>query len=394
MSTALVEPPSPGASGRDRPGPVDWSLAARVAKWLIARRSPGTPFDTTQLTESFAAATARAEVLVSASTGWHVPTAARSVVVDRAGWAGANVASFERLLGPVVEKFDRARNERRDERRRSESRPAWAVELPEPISQRVAGVGRSASGAQLGAVLAWMSTRVLGQYDLLLCDEHGEAQDIVYYVGSNVVDIEARYGFSPDQFRLWLALHEVTHRYQFTAVPWLRDHFLSLVDRAIEPIHADPGKLADLLRRASTQLRARERLLDDAGLLGLVASASQLDAIRGLQSMMSLLEGHGDVIMDRAGAGEVPDAPEFSRVLRERRQSVKGPAKVLQQVLGIEAKLRQYRQGEVFIHEVERRGGPELFSRVWEEPASLPTLAEIRQPQLWVERIGETSGPA
>ena len=100
------------------------------------------------------------------------------------------------------------------------------------------------SGTQLGLMLAYMSTRVLGQYDLLIRDEEPEEQDIVYYVGPNVVAIEERHGFVASQFRLWLALHEVTHRMQFTAVPWLRDHFVNLVGELLEPLHADPSGLA------------------------------------------------------------------------------------------------------------------------------------------------------
>jgi coenzyme F420 biosynthesis associated uncharacterized protein len=211
-------------------------------------------------------------------------------------------------------------------------------------------------------------------------------------VGPNVVELEERHGFPPEEFRLWLALHEVTHRCQFTAVPWLRDHFLALVDQAIEPFQADPRRLAQMVRRTAEQVRAGQGPLDDAGVLGLVAGEEQLDAIRKLQAMMSLLEGHGDVTMDRAGASNVPGAQRFSEVLRERRQSVKGPAKVLQQVLGIEAKMRQYQQGEAFIRAVEERGGTELFDRVWQGPDWLPTLAEIREPQRWIDRASDGPG--
>ncbi len=395
MSAPLPEPVDADRDGgRDfgprGPGLVDWRVAERVAAWAIARRSPGVRYDADELSRSFAAATAKAEELVAASTGWHAPTPARSVVTDRLGWARANVASFQRLLTPALAKFERRREERREERRRSAARPAWLVDLPEPIAARVAGAGRSASGAQLGAVLAWMSTRVLGQYDLLLTEEMSDDQDLLYYVGPNVVDLEQRHGFAPEEFRLWLALHEVTHRCQFTAVPWLRGYFLSLVDRAIEPFQADPGRLAEMVRRTAEQLRSRKSPFDDAGVLGIVASESQLEAIRSLQAMMSLLEGHGDVTMDRAGAAEVPGAARFSQVLRERRQSVKGPAKVLQQVLGLEAKLRQYQQGEEFIRAAEARGGRDLFDRVWRGPEWLPTLAEIREPELWISRVEAT----
>ena len=382
-----------GASGASEgagsgAGLIDWRAAERVAEWVIARR-PAAAYDEVALAASFAEVTAQAEELVAAATGWRAPTPARSVVTDREGWVRANVASFQRLLGPVLVRFERKREEKREQRRsRAGALASWLVELPEPLAVRFAGAGRSVSGAQLGAVLGWMSTRVLGQYDLLLTEEMADDQDLLYYVGPNVTELESRHGFPPHEFRLWLALHEVTHRCQFTAVPWLRGHFLSLVDKAVVPFQADPKRLAELVRRAADQLRSGRSPLDDAGLLGMVASQEQLEAIRSLQAMMSLLEGHGDVTMDRAGASDVPGAQRFSDVLRERRQSVKGPAKVLQQVLGLEAKMRQYQQGEAFIHAVERSGGRELFDRVWQGPEWLPTLDEIREPQRWIERVG------
>jgi len=399
VSASLPEPAANGAGGGEHrghgaearePGLVDWRVAERVAAWAINRRPSPTRYDADELARSFATVTAKAEQLVGESTGWRAPTPARSVVTDRVGWTRANVASFQRLLNPALAKFERKREEKREERRRSSTRPSWLVDLPEPIASRVAGAGRSASGAQLGAVLAWMSTRVLGQYDLLLTEEMAEDQDLLYYVGPNVVELEERHGFPPEEFRLWLALHEVTHRCQFTAVPWLRGYFLSLVDQAIEPFQADPARVAEIVRRAAEQLRSRQSPLDDAGVLGVVASEQQLGAIRSLQAMMSLLEGHGDVTMDRAGAADVPGAARFSQVLRERRQSVKGPAKVLQQVLGLEAKLRQYQQGEEFIHAVEGHGGRELMDRVWRGPEWLPTLPEIREPQRWIARVEAT----
>jgi coenzyme F420 biosynthesis associated uncharacterized protein len=384
---SVLPEPTPRDGDGAGPGLVDWRVAERVAVWAINRRPPPVEVDAEELTRSFSEATARAEELVATSTGWRAPTPARCVVTDRAGWARANVASFQRLLTPALVKFERRKEEKRAQRRRSGARPSWLVDLPEPIASKVAGAGRSASGAQLGAVLAWMSTRVLGQYDLLLTEEMAEDQDLLYYVGPNVVELERRHGFEPREFRLWLALHEVTHRCQFTAVPWLRGYFLSLVDKAIEPFQADPGRLAEIVRRAAEQLRTRQSPLDDAGVLGIVASEQQLHAIRSLQAMMSLLEGHGDVTMDRAGAADVPGAASFSEVLRERRESVKGPAKVLQQVLGLEAKLRQYQQGEEFIRSVEARGGRALMDLVWRGPEWLPTLQEIREPQRWIARV-------
>jgi putative hydrolase len=161
-----------------------------------------------------------------------------------------------------------------------------------------------------------------------------------------------------------------------------------LVDRGLEPMVADPHRLMESLRRAAEEVRAGRSPLADAGMLGLVATPEQLEALQRIQALMSLLEGHGDVTMDRAGAAAVPGAERFSRVLRERRQQVKGPARLLQQVLGLEAKLRQYAEGEEFIKAVERAGGPDLFNRVWRGPEWLPSLSEIRSPGEWVARVG------
>ncbi len=206
-----------------------------------------------------------------------------------------------------------------------------------------------------------------------------------------------RYGFPSSEFRLWLALHEVTHRCQFTAVPWLRDHFVSLVDQGLEPLAADPHHLTDALKRAADEIRAGRSPVGDNGMIGLVASPEQLQAIHRIQALMSLLEGHGDVTMDRAGAGAVPGAERFSQVLHQRREEVRGPAKFIQRILGLEAKMRQYAEGEEFVNAVEKVGGPELLNRVWRGPEWLPSLEEIRDPSAWVTRIGSATalgGPA
>jgi coenzyme F420 biosynthesis associated uncharacterized protein len=365
--------------GARPPGVVDWDTARRVAEWAAGRRPPPAGYRAAAVEADFAELTVQAEGLVAEATGLRPATPARARVTDRAGWVRANVASIQRLLGPTLERFEAKR-----EAAPPGSLTALQARLPGPL----ASMGRSVSGTQIGLVLAWMSTRVLGQYDLLITEELAEDQDIVYYVGPNVVALESRYGFPPREFRLWLALHEVTHRSQFTAVPWLRDYFVSLVDRGLEPGAPDPRRVVDALRRAAGDVRAGRNPLDAAGVMGLVATDEQREALQRIQALMSLLEGHGDVTMDRAGAAAVPGAERFSRVLRERRQQVHGPAKLLQQVLGLEAKLRQYAEGEAFIHAVEQEGGSDLFARVWRGPEWLPSLAEIRSPGSWVSRVG------
>ncbi|MGH9148899.1 MAG: zinc-dependent metalloprotease, partial [Acidimicrobiales bacterium] len=284
----------------------------------------------------------------------------------------ANLASFRRLLRPLTEKLG-----------------------PRMAASPMAPVGRAVAGAQLGTMLGWMSSRVLGQYDLLLVEEERESgdpeggQDMVWYVGPNVIAIEKRFDFPPREFRLWLALHEVTHRAQFTAVPWMRPYFLSLVEDSLASLDPDPKRFLAALRRAFNEVRLGRNPLDDGGLVAMLAGPEQHARLQQVQGLMSLLEGHGDVTMNRAGADRVPSAARFHTTLHQRRNEASGPARLLQKLIGLEAKMKQYEQGERFIEVVEAAGGDELLARAWAGPECLPTLEEIRQPQRWIDRLSE-----
>jgi coenzyme F420 biosynthesis associated uncharacterized protein len=352
---------------------VSWEVAQRVATWVESGREfvggalghPSAvlaPEEVAGLEADFAEATTRAEALVIAATGLHPAGPARAKVVDRADWVTANIVSFRHLLDPVLGSID-------------------AATPPGPL----ASVSQGASGAQLGALLGWMSTRVLGQYDVLFADGT-DGGDVVSYVGPNIVALERRYGLNAPQFRLWIALHEVTHRCQFTGVPWLREYFLSLVDEGLSALSPDPRHLVEALSRAVSAIRRGDNPLEHSGVLGLVASPEQMGILERIQGLMSLLEGHGDVTMNRAGAGAVPDAPRFACLLRERRQRASFPVKALQQLMGIDAKLRQYTLGAAFVEALEEAGGDDLFQQVWVSPEWLPTLAEIRDPARWLAR--------
>src|SRR5438876_2747078 len=278
--------------------PVAWDLAEKVAVRVAGREPFAESYHYTSLQPDFDELTAEAEELVADATGLRsLAGPARARVTDRAGWVRANLASFRRLLRPLTDRF----GER-------------LAESP------LAAVTRTVSGVELGTMLGWMSTRVLGQYDLLLVeDEDPEDQDIVYYVGPNVISLEERFSFPPREFRLWLALHEVTHRAQFTGIPWMRDHFRSLIESSLGAIEPDPRRFLEGLKRAVDELRAGRNPLADGGLLALITGDEQHAVIRQVQALMSLLEGHGDVSMDRGGAAAVLGADGLSGGRREGR---------------------------------------------------------------------------
>lgn len=353
---------------------IDWRFAESVAGRCTGREPFVEATVRAELEASYARLTAEAEQHVAAETGLpQLAGEARARVTDRQGWVSANVSSFQRLLRPLSDRLDEQRARQ---------------------SSTMRAVGRKATGAELGALLGWMSTRVLGQYDLLVIeDERPEDQDVVYYVGPNLLSLERRYAFPPEQFRLWVALHECTHRAQFTGVPWLRPYFLSQVHDLVGSIDPDSDHLLDTLKRVVAEKRAGERVLDRGGLAAAFATPEQRLVLDRIGGLMSLLEGHGEVVMNRAAAGRVPSAWRFEKVLKERRQSAGAVSRLLYRLVGFEAKMNQYAEGESFINAVERLGGRDAFDRVWLGPQWLPTLAEIRAPQQWMDRV-ETLTPS
>lgn len=344
---------------------IDWDLARTIAAKVNRNEPEVLGEDRIRMDADFEEFTALAEELVGAETGLRsLDGAARGRVADRSDWVDANIRSFQRLLKPMLEQME--------------------DNMDGPFS----AVGPKVAGAELGMLLGWMSTRVLGQYDLLVIeDENPEQQDIVYYVGSNVAALEKRFAFPERDFRLWLALHEVTHRAQFTGVPWMREHFLGLVNSTMEEVDPDPQRFIDGLRRALVAKKAGEDPLADGGLTAVFASEKQRESLEQIGGLMSLLEGHGDVTMDRAGEGVVVNAERFGRVLRQRRQNASKFVALIQRLAGLEAKMKQYAQGEAFIEAVEDHGGRDLIDRVWEGPTMLPLLAEIREPDQWISRM-------
>ncbi len=351
------------------PEAVAWGLAERVAVRVAGSEPLARSYHYTSLGPDFEELTAEAEKLVFAELGFRsLRGPARAQVVDRGDWVRANIGSMRRLLRPLTERLG------------ASLRGPFAIPA------------QTLSGLEVGAMLGWMATRVLGQYDALLFDEEN-AGDVVYYVGPNVLALEKRFGFPPREFRLWLALHEVTHRVQFTGVPWMHDYFRSLVDATIDVADVDAKRFLGALRRAVEAVRDGRNPLDEGGLVALLAGPEQYETLQKTQGLMSLLEGHGDVTMDRAGRDRIPSASRFSATLHARRnQRRPAVAKLVQQLAGLDAKMKQYEAGERFIGAVEAVGGPTLLARVWDGPELLPTLGEIRDPPSWVRRV--TSKPA
>lgn len=351
------------------PEPIDWALARRVARRFAGREPLADSYLSASLDADFDLVTSRAQALVADFTGLRAPGSAVASVLDRGAWVDANVVSMQRLLAPLMARF----GERM-------------------VGSPFASAGRSVAGSELGLLLGWFAQRVLGQYDLLVPDEKGSAADAVYYVGPNILGLEKRFAFRPHDFRLWVAIHEVTHRAQFTAVPWLRGYFLTLVEQVFGVVDPDPSRVVRALVRAAGELRRGSNPLDEGGIVALLASPEQRGVLAQVQSLMSVLEGHGNRVMNELGRTHVAGQDRMAKVLHARRHAG-GVGSLLQKAFGIESKLRQYEIGEAFVETVEREAGPRGLDPVWRGPEWLPSADELRHPRAWLGRVDRSQSP-
>ncbi len=307
------------------------------------------------------------------------------LVVDRAGWVKANVAGFRELLSPLLKKVQ--------ERRAGV--PGGAV---------LGAVGGKVTGVEVGMLLSFLSSRVLGQYETFAPagrDLPGGADGggRLLLVAPNIVSVERELKVDPHDFRLWVCLHEETHRTQFTAVPWLRDHLRMEIQAFLEQTDIDPSTLLERVREAVQALSGGKPGEGDQGaaeagaeekpsLVELVQTPAQREVLGRLTAVMSLLEGHADYVMDGVGPQVVPSVTEIREKFQKRRAS--GASRLdlaLRKLLGLDAKLRQYRDGERFVRAVVDEVGMEGFNRVWTSPNTLPTKAEIAAPAEWIARV-------
>ncbi|KAA3637240.1 MAG: hypothetical protein DWP92_08210, partial [Armatimonadetes bacterium] len=306
---------------------VDWDTARNASRRFSGAYPLAGTYHERRFEMQAPGLVARASDMVAEATGLVIPGSPEVGVISRNDWVDINTRSFARMLKPIDDALS--------------SDPEDGVDASGTTS--IAG---KAMGVQIGALLGFMSKRVLGQYELVLPTGDNEFGDSVLFVGANILSMERQHQFKPSNFRFWVALHECAHRAQFTGIPWMRPYFLSLVEELIATDGPEKGRFARISAEFRAARLAGEDPFGDQGIVGLLASPEQRGVIDKVQALMSLLEGHGHVVMDRVGEREIVDVSRMSAVLTARRKDPKSAA--FMKLIGIEMKMRQYEDGAKF----------------------------------------------
>ncbi|MFD1845427.1 zinc-dependent metalloprotease [Arthrobacter flavus] len=389
---------------------INWDLAAASAAKLTSAGPQVSPREIAEAVAELRAAADASIGYVHQITGLDAAKDLRDsdlLIVDRASWAKANTQSFQALMAPALEHLSRTNKEQ--------------------LTTASAALGGTLTGAQFGAILAFLSSKVLGQYDPFGPAKNGSGGRLML-VAPNILAVERELNVVPADFRLWVCLHEQTHRVQFAAAPWLKDHMLAHISELTEGLLDKADGLSDRLAKAAKGLTrsgapsgAGQDAVDsdtkgsgtkdsdpkgsdtkgtdptridssDNGILSLLQDPQDKARMSHLTAVMSLLEGHANVVMDAVDSSIVPSVKTIRRRFSARGKS-RGPVeKFLRRVLGLDAKMRQYSDGARFVRRVVDRVGMDGFNVVWTSAEHLPTEEEIHAPDKWIARMGLRNG--
>ncbi|MCW2754846.1 MAG: hypothetical protein JWQ32_2257 [Marmoricola sp.] len=341
---------------------IDWDLAVRVGSRLAGDGPVVTRAEATGVVAELRAGAEKSTPLVREFTGLFAEARTAPVlVVDRPGWIQANADGFSTIIAPIVEKL--------------QSKKGPPTAMAEAVGSRI-------TGTELGLMLGFLGNKVLGQFDPF--HEAPGAAGRLLLVAPNIVTVERELGVDEHDFRLWVCLHEETHRVQFTAVPWMRDHLQDLMGQIVGAVETDP---AAVLTEALSRIGGIVSGKTDGSLIDLFSSPEQRLVIDQVTGVMSLLEGHADVVMDGVGPEVIPTVEVIRKRFTQRRQGIGALDRLLRRLLGLDQKMAQYRDGAVFVRAAVDAVGMEGFNAVWAEAANLPTKTEIHDPDAWLKRV-------
>jgi coenzyme F420 biosynthesis associated uncharacterized protein len=363
------------ASARVPRSLVDWERAERIARGRL-RRAPGqlSAAELRAAAPAYARHMDRVVPLLEARLGAPLPgVVERHAVVSRTEWAAANLGTFRTLIGHIE--------------------PHLTPRAPQDSVRAgfAAATNRLLTTSQVGFLLGYLGTRVLGQYDVALLSAEQEPGRLLF-VEENIRATARVVGVPLDEFRLWVALHETTHAFELEAHPWLRPYIRSRLERQVALFAQETRRLQ---RQGLAHLARRWRTAAAEGSIRGFLGPEQRALFKETQRVMSLMEGFSDWVMDEVGAEVLPDVTRIRRRFEARRgQRRRAIDRVMARLTGMDLKLEQYRRGERFVAGVHRAGGQAAIEHLWDGPETLPTEHELDDPAAWVRRVLPAAQPA
>lgn len=360
--------------GRAQPdaGMIDWERARSVAISMNRESALSGP-ERMRLDSEYLNLVERTIPLVAAQMNVSLPhTFDQVYAFDRVDWINANIIAFQRMLAPL-EELDLFANS----------------QAPKAVNVLWHGLNRTVISAEIGVLLGYLARRVLGQYDLtLLGREPLETTGKLYFVQPNIVNTERALGVPGSQFRLWLALHETTHAFEFEAYPWVREHMNSMIQEYFTFLTKD----IEYLKRGLSGVRAlwdraQQRGDADTSWIELVMSPEQRRLFSRMQAMMAVIEGYSNYIMNGVGRDLMPDYDLIHQRFENRQKNRSSSEQLFVRLTGLDLKLEQYRLGETFLNTVVDLKDRAFVQRVWQGPEMLPDLSELRNPTAWIARV-------
>jgi coenzyme F420 biosynthesis associated uncharacterized protein len=342
---------------------IDWILAEKIAGYVAGSG------DATPPRSDLAALAGEAERRVVAYTGLEPSRPLPPPEgVDRREWVRANVSAMRRMLDPVLERAGAGLGP---------LRPAVQLAVSVMVTSEV------------GVVLGYLGQRVLGQYELVLLDESPpDRPPRLLFVLPNLGAAVKSFSAPEDEFMTWVALHEVTHAVQFAGVPWLQGHVAGLVRELLKSAELRIDKPRKLHLPGTGEIKRIAGAVRSGDLISIFTTEAERDTLDRVQSVMAVIEGHAEHVMDAVAPDLLPSLPSLRAALDRRRKSQSGLSRLLAKLLGLELKLRQYEQGKFFCDAIVRAAGTEALVHVFSGPDALPTLAELTDPPEWLARVG------
>ncbi|MHB1835892.1 MAG: zinc-dependent metalloprotease [Solirubrobacteraceae bacterium] len=341
---------------------IDWILAERIAAWVAGSTDAPAPDC------DLAALAAESQRRVTAYTGLEPmrPLPAPEGI-DRREWVRANTGAMRALLDPVLTRAQEAR--------------------------KMASGAKLAAGAlvtgEVGVVLGYLAQRVMGQYELVLLDEGADpSPPRLLFVLPNLGQAVRAFDAREEEFVTWVALHEVTHAVQFSAVQWLHGHLSGLVAQLLKSAQLRVERRRSPRLPSTAELFDAGRALRSGDLISIVTTPAERETIDRVQATMAVIEGHAEHVMDAVAPDLLPSLPQLRAALNRRRHSQSATSRLLARLLGMELKMRQYEQGKAFFDAIVRAAGTDAMARAFSEPEALPSLAELTDPGAWMRRTG------